>query len=59
MDGMDVMDGMDPECEALHLLRKAQPWFVSSLLSPLLLFFPPRPTFRIPYRVRVPTGGRR
>jgi hypothetical protein len=37
---MDSMDGMDPEGEALHLLRAAVPGFVSSLLlssSPLSL----------------------
>jgi hypothetical protein len=32
MDGMDVMDGVDPEGEALHLMRAVR--FVSSLLSP-------------------------
>jgi hypothetical protein len=32
---MDCMDGMDPEGEALRLMREASPRFVSS--SPLLL----------------------
>jgi hypothetical protein len=32
---MDLMDGMDPEGEALHLLRAAGVRFVSSLLAPL------------------------
>jgi hypothetical protein len=35
MDGMDWMDRMDPEGEALHLRRAAGVRFVSSLLTPL------------------------
>jgi hypothetical protein len=34
MDGMDWMDAMDPEGEALHLRRAAGARFASSLLSP-------------------------
>jgi hypothetical protein len=38
---MDLMDGMDSEGEALHLLRAAGARFVSSLLSPVSLLLTP------------------
>jgi hypothetical protein len=45
MDRMDLMDGMDPNGEALHRMRAADSEFVSSLLissSPLLALTSPR-----------------